>query len=117
MLEHVWIIPLIPAVTFWLILFFGKRLPWQGAEIGVGALLACFALSVVVAGQWIAREETVPVEHHAVEAEHSGGGEAGTDTESHGAPAPGAREAPATSASRAARNEATQSEAGKSARN
>ena len=85
MLEHVWIIPLIPAVTFWLILFFGKRLPWRGAEIGVAALVACFALSVVVAGQWISRDETVPVEHHAVEAEHGGGGEAGTETETHGA--------------------------------
>ena len=34
MLHHAWIIPLIPAASFFLILSFGKRLPYTGAEIG-----------------------------------------------------------------------------------
>ena len=50
MLENAWLIPVIPVVSFWLILFFGKRLPMKGAEIGVGALILCFALSVVTLG-------------------------------------------------------------------
>ena len=35
MLAHAWIIPLIPAASFVLILFFGKRMPMKGAEIGI----------------------------------------------------------------------------------
>ena len=77
MLDHVWIIPLIPAVTFWIILFIGKRLPKQGAEIGVAALVACFVLSIVVAGQWISRDETVKVEHHATTEHVTEGGAIG----------------------------------------
>ena len=45
-LEHAWLIPLIPAASFLLILFFGKRMPYKGAEIGIAALAICFALAV-----------------------------------------------------------------------
>ena len=41
-LEHAWLIPLIPAASFLLILFFGKRMPYKGAEIGIAALAICF---------------------------------------------------------------------------
>ena len=92
MLENAWLIPLIPAVSFWLILFFGKRLPMKGAEVGVAALLACFVLSGVAAFQWVDREETIEVVHHgaedevhAEEEEPAGGGDLGHDMESHGA--------------------------------
>ena len=37
MLDYAWIIPVIPAVSFALILFFGKRMPSQGSEIGIFA--------------------------------------------------------------------------------
>ena len=47
MLEYAWIIPAIPAVSFVLILFFGKRLPKKGAEIGILAVGASFVLSCV----------------------------------------------------------------------
>jgi NADH-quinone oxidoreductase subunit L len=70
-LRNAWIIPVVPVVSFWLILFFGKRLPKKGAEIGVAALGICFVLSVALAGQWISREGTVPVEHHGEEAAHA----------------------------------------------
>ena len=36
-LEHAYVIPLIPAASFFLILFFGKRMPKKGAEIGIAA--------------------------------------------------------------------------------
>ena len=70
MLENAWIIPAIPVASFLVILFFGKRFPQRGAEVGILALVACFALSLVTAAQWVARDETVPVVHHAEEAGH-----------------------------------------------
>ncbi|HTN78445.1 MAG TPA: NADH-quinone oxidoreductase subunit L [Acidimicrobiales bacterium] len=54
-MQHAWLIPLIPAVSFWLILFFGKRLPFKGAEIGVTAISASFVLALCTAYQWIQR--------------------------------------------------------------
>ena len=35
-LNNFWLVPAIPFASFWLILFFGKRLPGKGAEVGVG---------------------------------------------------------------------------------
>jgi len=58
LLNYGWIIPVIPAVSFFLILFFGKRLPRQGSEIGILAVGASFVLSCVAVYQWIDRVET-----------------------------------------------------------
>jgi NADH-quinone oxidoreductase subunit L len=52
-LEHAWIIPLLPALSFVAILFFGKRLPRKGSEIGIAAVGLAFVLAVLTAGQWI----------------------------------------------------------------
>ncbi|HKE74514.1 MAG TPA: hypothetical protein VKB57_12915, partial [Acidimicrobiales bacterium] len=52
MLEHAWIIPLIPAASFFLILFFGKRMPRKGSEIGIAALGLAFALALVTNVSW-----------------------------------------------------------------
>ena len=54
-LENAWLVPLIPAVSFVLILLFGKRLPRDGAEVGIAAVGASFVLSVGAAYQWINR--------------------------------------------------------------
>ena len=75
MLRNAWLIPLIPAVSFWLILFFGKRLPKGGSEIGVTALAIAFALSCVCVVQWIGRPTDVkpePAAHATAETEHGG---------------------------------------------
>ena len=53
MLDNAWLIPLLPAISFLVILFFGKRLPKKGAEVGIAALTASFVLSVLVALDWI----------------------------------------------------------------
>jgi NADH-quinone oxidoreductase subunit L len=79
MLRNAWIIPLVPVASFWLILFFGKRLPKKGAEIGIAALFVSLGLSLVVGAQWIGTEGTVPVTH--------GGGHGAPAGDGHGAPA------------------------------
>ena len=72
MLENAWLIPLIPAVSFFLILFFGRKLPKGGSEIGVTALVTVFVLSLVCAYQWIDRPADVEVEPaHVEEAAHT----------------------------------------------
>ena len=54
-LENAWLIPIIPAVAFVLIIFFGKRLPGKGSELGVLSMLGSLVLSVGAAWQWIQR--------------------------------------------------------------
>ena len=44
-LEHAFIIPIIPAVAFALIIFFGKKLPMKGSELGILSMLASLVFS------------------------------------------------------------------------
>jgi NADH-quinone oxidoreductase subunit L len=52
-LEHAWLIPVIPAVAFFLIIGFGKRLPRGGSEIGIASMVASLVIASGVAYQWI----------------------------------------------------------------
>ena len=52
-LDHAWLVPLIPAVSFAVILLFGKRMPRQGAEVGITAVAASFVLACGTLVQWI----------------------------------------------------------------
>ncbi|MFZ8996892.1 MAG: NADH-quinone oxidoreductase subunit L [Ilumatobacteraceae bacterium] len=52
-LENAWLIPVVPAVAFFLILFFGKKMPRGGSEFGIASMLASFTLSVGAVWQWI----------------------------------------------------------------
>ena len=54
-LEHAFIIPIIPAVAFALIIFFGKKLPMKGSELGILSMLASLVFAVGAALQWINR--------------------------------------------------------------
>ncbi len=54
-LDWAWLIPLIPAVSFVVILLFGKRMPRKGSEVGITALVASFVLSCGAVVQWISR--------------------------------------------------------------
>ena len=61
LLDKVWIFPAIMVGSFLIILFFGKRLSERlTSGIGIVAVTACFVLSLVVAGQWIARVDHPP---------------------------------------------------------
>ncbi|MCZ7527599.1 MAG: NADH-quinone oxidoreductase subunit L [Acidimicrobiia bacterium] len=55
MLRNAWLIPLVPAVSFLLILLFGKRLPRKGSEVGIVAVGASLAMAIVALVQWIDR--------------------------------------------------------------
>jgi NADH-quinone oxidoreductase subunit L len=55
MLDAAWLIPSIPAISFFVILFYGKRLPKKGAEVGLLAVGASFVLACIAAVQWIDR--------------------------------------------------------------
>jgi NADH-quinone oxidoreductase subunit L len=87
MLENAWIIPLIPAASFFLILLFGKRFPRQGSEIGIAALGICFVLAIVTNVQWF--QHVDDAEHdateHSEETDHAD--EEGDDAEHGLAPA------------------------------
>ncbi len=63
MLENAWVIPAITFTSFWLILFFGKKLPKGGSEIGVLAVGATLVLSIVAGAQWVDRDKTLEVHH------------------------------------------------------
>ncbi len=56
-LENAWLIWLFPAISFLLILLFGKRFPKGGSEIGIGAVGASFVFGLFTAIQWIGEVE------------------------------------------------------------
>ncbi len=52
-LKNAWVFPAIPFVSFLLILFFGKRMPKKGAEVGVAALSLVFVCALAAGAQWV----------------------------------------------------------------
>jgi NADH-quinone oxidoreductase subunit L len=54
-LDQAWLVPLIPALSFVVILLFGKRMPRQGSEIGVVSVGASFVLACGALVRWIMR--------------------------------------------------------------
>jgi NADH-quinone oxidoreductase subunit L len=83
--ENTWLIPALPAASFVLILLFGKRLPYKGAEIGVSAVVAAFVLAVLTAFTWIGDVQAAAAEEghseEGVTEEHSEEGAIALDGE------------------------------------
>ena len=59
MTEQAWLIPVIPFIAFFVILFFGKRTPGRGAPIGILAVAVSFVLSVIVFLEFLGHAEPV----------------------------------------------------------
>ena len=59
-IEHVWLVPIIPAVAFFLIIFFGKKLPMKGSELGILSMLATLFFSAMAGWQWIDAVNSAP---------------------------------------------------------
>jgi NADH-quinone oxidoreductase subunit L len=59
-LDYAWLIPVLPAVSFFLILFFGKRMPRKGSEIGIAAVGLAFVLAVVTQFAWYDHVDNPP---------------------------------------------------------
>src|SRR5829696_6740541 len=53
--ENAWLVPVIPAVGFAVILLFGKRFPMRGAEVGIVSMGASLVFALGTAYQWIQR--------------------------------------------------------------
>jgi len=56
-LENAWLIGLIPALGFAVIIMFGKHLPMKGAEVGIGSMAASLVISTGAAYQWVQRTD------------------------------------------------------------
>ncbi len=67
-LENVWLIPLLPALSFVAILFFGKRFPYKGAEIGIASVGASWVLAALTGIQWVSERGSVSSGEHSEEA-------------------------------------------------
>ena len=94
MSDYAWLIPLLPAVSAAVIIFFGKRMPKKGAEVGIAAIVLALGLSVAVAADVFSHNfdtaARTPIVHHEEEGGHAEDEAAHTSAESeHGAPAGG----------------------------
>ncbi|MDP9386790.1 MAG: NADH-quinone oxidoreductase subunit L [Actinomycetota bacterium] len=84
MLRNAWVIPALPVASFVLILFFGKRLPGKGHELGLAAVGLAFVLSLVSLAEWEDRPADLEVsaaggDHGAAAAGHEAEEGAGDD--------------------------------------
>jgi len=61
-LEHAWLIPVVPAIAFALIILIGKRLPMKGSELGVLSMLSSLVFALGAGYQWIQRTNSATEE-------------------------------------------------------
>ena len=59
LLGAAWLVPVLPAAAFVVIVAVGRRLPARGAEVGIAAMAVAFILTVGLVGAWIAHPEPV----------------------------------------------------------
>lgn len=67
-LENAWLIALLPAISFVLILFFGKKMPFKGAEFGITAVSISFILAILTGAAWIDHRDNFELKKPAEEA-------------------------------------------------
>ncbi len=75
MAEFAWVVPALPLAAFFVILFLGKRMPGQGAYVGIAAIAASLAVTIGIVGQVIGNSGDTPfLEEHAHPLVDFGGG-------------------------------------------
>ncbi len=86
-LRNAWLIPFLPALSFLGILFFGKRMPRGGSELGIAMVGVAFVLSLLTAAAWVGHRDG----HHGgelstavVAVDDAGHADAGHVDEGHG---------------------------------
>ena len=85
-LENVWLIPLLPALSFLGILFFGKRMPRGGSELGIAAIGAAFLLAVFANVAWMDHRDNFDgTAYSALHGEVDTHGDGHADDEEHAA--------------------------------
>ena len=91
LLRNVWLIPLLPALSFVGILFFGKRMPRGGSELGIALVGIAFVLSLLTAAAWIDHRDNFEGEevHRAVAVAAPGADHVEAHAEAHGHPSLG----------------------------
>jgi NADH-quinone oxidoreductase subunit L len=62
MVQNAWLVPVLPLTSAALIAAFGRRLPWHGAEIGIGAILTSLVLAVGIAWDTFTTVDPAPYE-------------------------------------------------------
>ena len=82
--DYAWLIPTLPAAAAAAIMLLGKRMPKQGAEIGIAAIALALALSVAVAVEVFSANVDALAQ---VEAAHEGG-QAAAEGDEHAAEIP-----------------------------
>ena len=87
LLRNVWLIPLLPTLSFLGILFFGKRMPRGGSELGIAAVGIAFVLALLTGVAWVDhRDSSHDEEVHVavVIVDDHGVGHADESAEGHG---------------------------------
>jgi len=87
LLRNVWLIPLLPTLSFLGILFFGKRMPRGGSELGIAAVGIAFVLALLTGVAWVDhRDSSHDEEVHmaVVVVDDHGVGHADASAEGHG---------------------------------
>ena len=66
-LENLWLVALIPAIGFALIMFFGKRMPNGGSEFGLASMVGSLVVATGAVWQWMARVDSAEKAGHVGE--------------------------------------------------
>ncbi len=65
-LDNAYLIALLPAIGFFAIIFFGKKLPMKGAEVGLASIGASLVIATGTAIQWLQRTDSAEHSESAI---------------------------------------------------
>jgi len=62
LVQSAWLIPALPLASAAAIAAFGRRLPWHGAEIGIGAIITSLLIAIAIAWETFTTVDSAPYE-------------------------------------------------------